>query len=106
MIIVDEDATIGREPVYRVIVEHARDAGMAGASAFRGIEGFGSSRHLHTSRILSLADNLAMMIVIIDSAQAVDAFVEHLVELGVRGIVAIDDVEVVQPTSASTGSNR
>ena len=58
MVIVDEDATINRKPIYTEIVQRALDAGLAGASVFRGIEGFGSSRRLHTSRILSLAENL------------------------------------------------
>ena len=34
----------------------AHAAGMAGASMFRGVEGYGASNHLHTTRILSLSD--------------------------------------------------
>jgi PII-like signaling protein len=97
MIIVDEDACIGHTPVYTEIVRLAHDTGLAGASVFRGIEGFGSSRLVHTSRILSLAENLPAMIVIIDTPAAIDAFVPRLRELGVRGVVAIDDVELAQP---------
>jgi PII-like signaling protein len=97
MIIVDEDACVGRKPVYTEIVERAHDAGLAGASVFRGIEGFGSSRQIHTSRILSLADNLPAMIVIIDTAEAIERFLPQLEDLGVRGVVALDDVELAQP---------
>lgn len=97
MIIVDEDATVGRRPVYTEIVRRAHDAGLAGASVFRGIEGFGSSRQVHTSRILSFAENLPAMIVIIDTAEAVERFLPQLTELGVRGVVALDDVELAQP---------
>jgi len=97
MIIVDEEATYQHKPVYTEIVRRAHDAGLAGASVFRGVEGFGSSRRLHTSRILSLAESLPAMIVIIDTAEAVEAFLPQLGKLGVRGVVALDDVEVVQP---------
>lgn len=97
MIIVDEDACIGRTPVYTEIVERAHRAGLAGASVFRGIEGFGSSRAIHTSRILSLAENLPAMIVIVDTAERIDEFLPQLSELGVRGVVAVDDVELAQP---------
>ena len=97
MIIVDEDATFEHKPVYTEIVQRAHDAGLAGASVFRGIEGFGSSRQLHTSRILSLAENLPAMIVIVDSPAAIDAFLPQLTELNVRGVVALDDVELAQP---------
>jgi PII-like signaling protein len=97
MIIVDEDATCNHTPVYTEIVRRAHDAGLAGASVFRGIEGFGSSRQLHTSRILSLAENLPAMIVIVDTAEAIDRFLPRLPELPVRGVVALDDVELVKP---------
>ena len=64
---------------------------------FRGLEGFGSSRQIHTSRILSLAENLPAMIVIIDTAEKIEAFLPQLSEIGVRGIVALDDVELTHP---------
>jgi PII-like signaling protein len=97
MVIVDEDACIGRKPVYTEIVERAHRAGLAGASVFRGIEGFGSSRQIHTSRILSLAENLPAMVVIIDTREAIDGFLPQLTDMGVRGVVALDDVELAQP---------
>jgi PII-like signaling protein len=96
MIIVDEDASVRHRPVYTEIVKRAHQAGLAGASVFRGIEGFGSSRHVHTSRILSLAENLPAMVVIVDTAEAIDRFLPKLREIGVRGVVAIDDVELVE----------
>lgn len=99
MIIVDEDDTAGHKPVYAAIVERALRCGLAGASVFRGIEGFGSSHTIHTSRILSLAERLPAMIVIVDSAENIDAFLPQLTELCVRGVVALDDVDVVEPGS-------
>lgn len=97
MIIVDEDATFHHTPVYTEIVRRAQAAGLAGASVFRGIEGFGSARVVHTSRILSLAENLPAMIVIVDTAENIDRFLPQLEELNVRGVVALDDVELAEP---------
>jgi PII-like signaling protein len=97
VVIVDEDATINRRPVYDEIVKRAQRARLAGASVFRGIAGFGQSGRLHTSRTLSLAQKLPVMIVIIDNASRIDGFLPQLAALGVRGVIAIDDVEVVQP---------
>lgn len=100
MIVVDEDACVGHTPVYSEIVRRAHRAGLAGASVFRGIEGFGSSRVIHTSRIVSLAENLPAMVVIIDTAERIDAFLPELREIGVRGVVALDDVELGLPGRA------
>ena len=99
MIVVDEDACVGRTPVYTEIVQRAHRSGLAGASVFRGIEGFGSSGVIHTSRILSLAENLPAMIVIIDAPERIDAFLPQLAEIGVRGVVAVDDVDIARPGS-------
>ena len=96
VIVVDEDDTIGHRPVYTEIVRLARENGLAGASVFRGIEGFGASRVVHTSRLLSLAENSPAMVVVIDSPEAIEAFLPRLSELGVRGVVTVEDVELVR----------
>jgi hypothetical protein len=100
MVIVDEDAAYGHVPLYSEILRRAHDAGLAGGSVFRGIEGFGSAGRVHTHRILSLTANLPVMVVIIDTAEKIAGFLPQLEELGVRGVVALDDVEVVRPQPA------
>ena len=55
------------KPLYTEIVHRAQQAGMAGATVLRGVEGFGPSNHLHTTRILSLSEDLPVAIVIVDT---------------------------------------
>lgn len=100
MIMIDEDRTWHHKPLCAEIVKRAHTAGLAGASAFRGIEGFGASSRVHTSRILSLLGNLPVMIVIVDTAEKIAAFLPQLDELDVRGVVTVEDVEVVHPGRA------
>ncbi|MDT4933214.1 MAG: uncharacterized protein QOK11_1106 [Pseudonocardiales bacterium] len=95
MVIVDEDASVAHKPLYGEIVRRAHASGLAGASVFRGIEGFGHTGQVHTSRILDLAENLPVLIVIIDTAEKITGFLPQLEELEVRGVIALDDVEVV-----------
>ncbi len=78
------------------IVDRARTAQLAGCSVFRGSEGFGATGHLHTSRLLSLSEDLPIAIVIVDSVQQIDAFVPQLDELVTGGLVILDDVEVIR----------
>lgn len=94
-VIVDEDTTIGHRPVYTEIVHRAHAAGLAGASVFRGIEGYGASGRVHTSRILNLAENLPVAVVVVDEAAKITAFLAELDILDGRGLVILDDVEVV-----------
>ncbi len=88
-------------PLYAEIVHRAHQAGLAGASVFRGIEGYGRSSHIHTSRILSLSDDLPCSVVIVDEDAKVRAFLPQLDELVCEGLVICDPVEVVRHATRS-----
>jgi PII-like signaling protein len=77
-------------------VHRAHKAGLAGASVLRGIEGHGASSRIHTSRILSLSDDLPLAIIIVDAEDKIRAFLPQLDELVAEGLVIIDPVEVMR----------
>jgi len=78
------------------IVHRAQQAGLAGATVVRGVEGFGSSNALHTTRILSLSNDLPIVVLIVDERDRIDAFLPQLDELITEGLVIVDDVHVVK----------
>jgi len=83
-------------PLYHEIVARAKAAGLAGASVLRGIEGYGAASRIHTTRILSLAEDLPLVVIIVDAAEKIEAFLPQLDELISEGLVVMDDVEVVK----------
>ncbi|MEV0175851.1 DUF190 domain-containing protein [Streptomyces sp. NPDC050803] len=95
-VFVGENDTWHRRPLYSEIVHRAHAAGLAGASAFRGIEGFGASSLIHTSRLLSLSEDLPVAVVIVDTEERVRAFLPQLDELVTEGLVILDDCEVIR----------
>ena len=86
-------------PLYTEIVHRAHQAALAGASVFHGIEGFGKSDTIHTSRILSLSDELPCSVVIVDAEERIRDFLPQLDELVTEGLVIVDQVEVVRYVS-------
>lgn len=93
-------------PMASEIVHRAHAAGLAGASVFRGVEGFGASHALHTARILSLTEDLPVAVVIVDTAAAIEAFLPRLEELDIDGLVLVEEVEVLHHGSARRGGGR
>jgi PII-like signaling protein len=95
-IFVGESDRHGHTPLATEIVHRAHQAGLAGATVLRGVEGYGASNHIHTTRILSLSDDLPMIVVIVDADERIQAFLPELDELITEGLVIVDDVEVVK----------
>ncbi|MEU0439323.1 DUF190 domain-containing protein [Streptomyces sp. NPDC006186] len=95
-VFVGENDTVRHRPLYSEIVHRAHAAGLAGASVFRGIEGFGASSLIHTQRLLPLSEDLPVAIVIVDTEDRVRAFLPQLDELVGEGLVILDACEVVR----------
>ena len=115
-VFVGEHDTWHHKPLYSEIVHRAHAAGLAGASVFHGIEGYGASSLIHTSRLLSLSEDLPVAIVVVDTEERVRAFLPQLDELVSEGLVTIDDCEVIRyigrgdtppepPEADNTGKN-
>jgi PII-like signaling protein len=94
-IYIGESDTWHHKPLYTELVHRAHAGGLAGASVFRGIEGFGSSSKVHTSRLLSLSEDLPVAVVIIDTADRITAFLPEVDEIVGEGLVTLDEVTVM-----------
>jgi PII-like signaling protein len=101
-IIVGETDTIGHRPVFTEIVHRAHEAGLIGASVFRGVEGFGSSGRVHTTRLLDLAEDLPVSVIIVDTAEKIAAFLPQLEDIVSDGLVLVEDVQVVHHAGQKT----
>jgi uncharacterized protein len=101
-VIVGESDTVGHRPVYTEIVYRAHAGGLIGASVFRGIEGYGTTGMVHTTRLLDLAEDLPVTVVIVDTAERIAAFLPELEEIVGDGLVLVEDVRVVHHAGQTT----
>lgn len=90
----EDDKYKGR-PFVEAIVEEARKLGLAGATVFRGMSGFGANSLIHTTKILRLSEDLPVVIEIVDHPENIDKIIKLLDEHMTEGMVTRDPVNVI-----------
>jgi PII-like signaling protein len=96
-IIVGESQRVDHAPLALRIIELLRREGLAGATAVKGIAGFGHDRQVHSAAIEVLAQNLPIVIEVVDAAARVEGVlpaVEALMAGG--GVVMTERAQVIR----------
>ncbi len=83
------------KPLFEAIVQEARRRGLAGATVFRGFEGFGAKSRIHTSRILRLTEDLPILVEIVDAEDKIQGFLPVLDDMVQEGLVTIEKATVI-----------
>jgi uncharacterized protein len=83
------------QPLYVAIVEEMRRAGLAGATVFKGILGFGGHSVVHAARFVDLSSDLPIMIEMVDTEEKVSAFLPVLDDMVGEGLVTLENVHVI-----------
>jgi PII-like signaling protein len=93
-IVVGETDQWRQRPVYTEIIHRAHQAGLAGATAARGIAGYGASSTIHTGRTRHLSDDLPIEIVIVDTDEKIRAFLPDIDGILDGGLAILNRVKV------------
>lgn len=94
-IFVGESDRYDGKPLFQAIVEKARAAGVAGATVFRGIIGYGANSRIHTASILRLSEDLPVVIEIVDKQERIDKLLPELDAMVGEGLITIEKVRVI-----------
>ena len=84
------------QPLYEAIVAKCRDLGLAGATVYRGLEGFGASARIHHAHSLSISRNAPILVNIIDTEEQVQKLLPHLDNMIAGGLIAVSTVDVIR----------
>lgn len=101
----DERAKCDEGPLYRVVVDKARQAGIAGATVLRGAVGFGESKHIQRASILDLSGNLPLVIELVDEDAALRAFLPMLEGMTDIGLVTLEPIEILHYGGKAIGGS-
>jgi uncharacterized protein len=98
----ENDKHEGR-PLFEWLVLQAREAGLAGATVLRGVQGFGAHSRLHTTKILRLSEDLPIVIEIVDSREKIEAFLPVVDGAIGEGLATLERVTIRFYRSGSSG---
>ena len=91
----ERDKSAEGRPLAEAIVHQAHQRGLAGATVFKGISGFGANSRVHTAKILRLSEDLPLLVEIVDLPDRIAAFIPWLEDVIGEGLVTLEDVRVV-----------
>jgi PII-like signaling protein len=96
------------KPLYEAIVHKAHELGLAGATVWRGIEGYGARSRIHTAKILRLSEDLPVLVEIVDSEEKIRSAMPYFDEMmdagGGGGLVTLEKAEVIRYTHGNSSS--
>jgi PII-like signaling protein len=82
------------KPLYEAIVATCRELKIAGATVFRGLEGYGESAEMHKSHLTR--HDQPILISIVDTEDNLRRLVPVVEEMLDTGLMAVSDVRVVR----------
>jgi PII-like signaling protein len=103
-IFIAESDHYGGRPLFEALVHKARELNLAGATVLRGPLGFGASHVLHNQKILRLADNLPVVLEIVDSREKLDTFWAAARPMVSSGLATLEKVTVLSVSKESGSS--
>src|SRR5579885_506927 len=95
-IFIGETDLYQHQALYGALLVMLRREGCGGATAVRGLAGFGASTVIHTSAILRLSMDLPVVIMVVDRPERIDRIIQPVREMAPNALITLTEVEIVQ----------
>ncbi|WP_297515402.1 DUF190 domain-containing protein [Thermococcus sp.] len=83
------------KPLYKAIVEKLREMGIAGATVYRGIYGFGKKSRIHSSDVMRLSTDLPIVIEVVDRGFKIEKAICEIKPMIKDGMITVEPTIVV-----------
>ncbi len=103
-IFLGETDKIGAVTVYERIVMEARKFGLAGATVYRGIMGYGGNSRVHSAKFLAVSTDLPLVIEIVDNEKKIEEFIPTVEKIFEEsdsgGLITLEKAEIIRYTAS------
>lgn len=91
-----EDDKFQGKPLYEAILQRCHELDMAGATVYRGFEGYGASTRIHRAHGFRFSSDAPIVVTIVDVDEKIRQLIPHLDSMLHEGLIAVSDVEVIR----------
>jgi PII-like signaling protein len=84
----------GGKPLYEAIVSRCKEMKIAGATVFRGLEGYGETAEIHRHHLIK--KDQPIVVTIVDTADNLDRLIPEIEAMMDTGMIATSDVEYIR----------
>ena len=95
-IFVGESDTFNGKALYEQIILKARELNLAGATAIRGIMGFGADSRMHSAKLLRLSEDLPVIIELVDTEENLNKLWPFLDQIVTEGLITLEKARVIK----------
>src|SRR5215470_19317949 len=95
LIFIDQTDTWQNKPLYEAIVRALEQNGIAGATVFSGIEGYGIHRRIHRKGLLGVSDDKPLTIAVIDNEDKLRSVLPAVRPMVREGLIGLTDFEII-----------
>lgn len=104
-LILGESRSHDGRPLFRKLLEVLREEGMAGATVFKGVAGFGHDRSMHTIDIEVASFDLPLVIEVVDTQQQIDRVLPKVEALMEGGVIMMERAHVIRYAKSGSPSS-
>jgi len=82
------------EPLHEAMLAKCREMEIAGATVFRGLEGFGETAEIHRHHLM--AHDQPMVLIAVDSEANIQRLAPAIEDMMETGVIAVSDTDMIR----------
>lgn len=89
------------KPLHEAIVAKCQDLGIAGATVFLGLEGYGETAELHKAHLVG--SHRPIVVIVVDTAENIRRLIPAVAEMMDTGLMATSGVQMIRVQKNTVG---